>query len=224
MSDRKLSKLLQANVPMWEIDGDETISSYAEQIADINFQLKSLEVELEETNENVESLDNRINMYLGNIFGIKDFEQSKHAISIEDNSDIAVYNIADIDTESGEPITRESLPDPVLVYKSNIKQSTKIFNYLSDFNDLVDEFNIGLEDYESYIESHKELWSKAKETMKTVKYFKLYDGNKDEIEVYNEEDHVLLIAQNEKEEWGFRYIRKEDESKFNDFVSEKIEN
>lgn len=216
-------KKIESNVPMWEIDGNSTMQNYAEEIAGITLQMKNLENELQEMNDNVEILNKRINIYLGNIFGIQDFEQSKYAIIVKEDYKIEIYNVDDIELdEDGEYITEE-LPEPLLVHKSNTKQTTKILNQLREYNDLIDDFNICFEDCDDYLEAHKLLWSEVKHLARTIKFFSTATEEGEEIEVYNEEKHVLLIAQNSFNEWGFKYIRKEDEDSFNQYLYTQLE-
>lgn len=218
------NELPKPNVDMWEIEGNEEVKEYAEEIADIVFLLTSLEKELKDMNDSVEVTNNRINIYLGNIFGIQNFEQNKHAIIIREKYLIDVYNVEDIPNDIDDvDVSIDSLPEPVLKHQSNVKQTKKILEQLNNYNDLVDDFNILLDEYTGYLESHSTVWDEAKQVINNLYLLALEDDSEQDTEFYDEEKHALLIAENEDNEWGFRYIRKEDESKFNNFLSEKLE-
>lgn len=225
-SKDKMSKLIKANIPMWEIEGNDKINDYAEEIAEVSLQLKSIEAEIKEINENIEGIDSRINIYLSNVLNIPDFKQSKHAVLIRDDYNIEIYDAKDIETSEldiedyGNITGAVDLPEPLMTCKSGKKQTLKILNYLNEYNSLVDDFNSSIDEYTDYSESHEELWTEVKEIVKTLKYFKLHD-NDEEVESFDINKHILLIALNDSEEWGFKYIRKEDEKEFNKLLKEE---
>ncbi|AEO93349.1 gp78 [Bacillus phage G] len=221
-------KKIISNVPIWEIDGNKQIKKYAKEIAEVTIQLKSLESELEEMNEDIVAADKRVNMYLSNVLGLENFEQSKQAIFVRENHKIEIYNVEDLkkgksDEEfEDEEILLEDLPEPLYIHKSNPKQTMKILNQLEFYNDLLDDFSILLDEFDNYAESHKLLWVEVKKMVGGMKFLAL-ETDDEEIESYSEEKHLLLIAQNSSEEWGFKYIRKEDEEKFNNCLSEQLQ-
>lgn len=233
MSEKSNYKKIKTDIPMWEIDGNEKLTNYAAIIAEINFQLKSLEKELIETNENIDAIDKRINLYLGNVLNIRNFVQSEYAILITEDYHINVYTLdsidKDIDDEDYELEVTDLPSEPFLVHKSNSKQALKIVNYLEEYNDLISEYNDEMEYYESYADDHKTLWTEVKDVVKQLNFLSVKDSeieieeDEEEIEYFDDKKHILIIAQNSSNEWGFRYINKKDEKKLNKLLLKQHE-
>lgn len=210
-------KQIESNVPMWAIDNDK-LKIYAKNIAKVSLELKSLERELKELSDKIESFNNRLNIYLSNVFEIPNFEHSQHALLIKENNEIAIYPIEMIQNQND--IDFDNLPEPKYTKKLSHKRMLKVFNQLKEFNELVDEFNSYLEEYEEFLKEHSTLWKEVKELVKNLTIISVRDNNdtEDDFEEFDEDKHVLVIVQDINNEWGFRYIKKEDEEEFNKFV------
>ena len=92
-------KQIESNVPMWAIDNDK-LKIYAKNIAEVSLEIKSLERELKELSDKIENFNNRLNIYLSNVFEIPNLEHSQHALLIKENNEIAIYPIEMIQNQN----------------------------------------------------------------------------------------------------------------------------
>ncbi|MNJ90136.1 hypothetical protein D3C87_77300 [compost metagenome] len=220
-----MKKSIELNIPMWEIDRNAGINDFANQIIEIRMDLSELEIDLVTINKDIAVYNKRIDIYLSNVFNKPNFKHSDHVIALKENKDIHIFKRKNVskNNESTEGLK------PTFVIKINQKRIIRIMEILNDYNELIDEFDDLLAEYEDTADIHTELWSDVKSALKNTKFLRIYDNNKkdQEIEEFDEEKHFLVIVPNNKNAWGFKYIRKEDENKFNEFMeaqSELLEN
>lgn len=211
-----MKKSVELNVPMWEIDRNAGINDFANQIIEIRIDLNELEMDLIELKKAIEVYNKRIDIYLSNAFNKPNFKHSEHLLALRGNNDIRVFKRTNVSKNNG---SIEGIR-PSFVVKMNQKRIAKIMENLNDYNDLIDDFDELLIEYEDAADLHAELWSDVKSALKSTKFLRIYDNSKEkqEIEEFDEEKHSLVIVSDNKNTWGFKYIRKEDEDKFNEFM------
>lgn len=210
---KKSSKKLK--IPMWEIDRNTKIKDYAEQIVEINQDMQELEFELINHKSNIEAYSKRIDIYLTNIFKKPNFKHAEHVIKMLEGNKASIYKRKHIMKNDG--IIDDKIK-PSFVCQLTKQQVDKIMVNLNDYNEYIDEFDEIIDEYEEAMEIHQQLWDDVKDELRNTKFIRILEKEQNEVEEYDEEKHVLVITQDKKDDWNFKYIRKEDEETFNKFL------
>jgi hypothetical protein len=213
---------------MWEITGNTKIKEFARDIIEISTELRVIEHDLKVLNEDIDVYNKRINIYLSNVFNKPNFKHGEHVIAIKEEFNISVYTKKSV-ADNGNSVKNI---EPVFTYKSNKKQIAKIVDILHDYNGYVDDFEELIEEYEMTANNHKEMWKEVKVSLKGLTFLKLQEKPKKtktidlnetkDIQEFDEEKHLLVIVMDGENDWNFRYIRKEDEEKFNKFLEKEM--
>jgi hypothetical protein len=215
-----MGKLIESNVPMWEIDGNDKLSRYASAIAELSFEIKKAEHEMVQLNQEIESSHQRINMYIGNVLGIQDYEHLENVLVVNEQFQISIYPTEVFEQANGNA---DALPETDQTYTINKKLVQKIVDMLFGYNDLIDAFDELNAEYTDALKEHKQSWVDVKKIVQNINYLQLHTQEPStDVEGFDDEKHTLIIVQNKQGEWGFRYIRKEDEKAFNEFIHSQL--
>lgn len=217
---------MKLDFPIWQIDGDKSITQQANSIASITSQLGEIEKEIIDYNKKIDTTDKRLNMYFENIFGLKNFKQNEHGVYITEKYEVLIYPVDVLmNCESNEDgtVIIDQLPEPIISHKSNKKQTRTILEKLVEFNTLIVKYNEAHDEYKELNAEIEKIWVSVKEDLKKTKFFSVYQEQElhECLESYNEEEHSLVLAQNDNNDWGFKFIRKENEKEFYDYFYEK---
>lgn len=215
-----MSDFIEIGIPMWGIGGDEELDQQATIIAETRQNIKKTDAFLDELEEKIEALSNRSNMYIKSIIKMPDYDSLKHVLFINDKLKASVYLIEEYQNiDSFDELPKPKEEDMIQLTK---KQSDKIIDLMYDYNELVEDYDEYTESYDDLVAYHDEVWENVINSLVKFSGLHVYDPDtSDEIEQFDLEKHCLLVIRDEKDQWVFRYIKKEDEEEFNQLIEEE---
>lgn len=202
--------------PMWSII-DSSMDEQANIIAKTRKSIREIEKKIIELEDNIEIFNNRINMYIRNILNYQDYDNLNDLILIKDDYEAHIYPIELFNLDK----KIEELPKSKFSAILTKNQATKILNFVREYNHIAYDYEDLVDTFEELIEYDDDLMDDAINSLKETTLLHLCnDELKDEtVEIFDDKKHLLVVVQ-EKDNlnWCFKYIRKEDEEKFNKSV------
>jgi hypothetical protein len=206
------------NLSIWSFEGDTSLSEMAKIIAELKEDIKEIDNLLYEQEEILEALNNRLTIYIKNIFNIDDYDHTKDAIFINEKYLASIYPIEFLTDDKFEP---KKLPNSDRSYQITRNQAQRIADYVNEYAVLSIEYENQLSEYDELFDYHEEIWDGIHRSIRERNLLHVVrQESNDEIEIFDEKKHILLVLKDESGSWGFRYIRKKDEKKFHKFIEQ----
>jgi len=195
------------------------ITEIDEALGSISEQIEAIEGELNELND-------QANLYINNVIKRKSpYNGFKHFIMFYDNNEIGILtsnyvdkhlNDCDIDEETSIKDISKYLPRAKEIYKITTKQYNRIFELIENVFLLIGLLEICNANFENGCE---ELSNCFQELAEKIKNTNIYSNTPDEL--FNEDEHDLVITKNEKNKWVIAYLKKEYKAKYTNYLKQQ---
>lgn len=177
--------------------------------------------EIEELQEEIESIGNKLNLYVNNMINFK-FSYKDHILLFDKDKIANIYSYKNLYNSIDEEDIEEKLNEPL--YSQKIKQSQikRCVDYINNFNEVFLDYDCVINEMNEYIEEYDDLINDIKENIKELEISHFNKKDTSKIVMFDEKKHDLLIVKDlTGTTWKFVYLDKANKEAFMNYINNK---
>lgn len=205
---------------VYVVNGDE-FEGLVELASVLRSNISECSTEIEELQKEVESIGNKLNLYVNNMINFK-FSYKDHILLFDKDKTANLYSYKKLYDSIKEEDIEDKLNEPLYSQKVKQSQIKRCIDYINDFNEAFLDYDCVVNEMNEYIEEYDDLISNVKEDIKelNISHFNKKDTSK--IVAFDEEKHDLLIVKDSTDNsWKFVYLDKANKETFMNHINNK---